>query len=106
MYELEIDLENKFRKFVKKQKGLTYKWTGSREKLDLIVVSHTGFVGLLELKKPDGTGRLTPQQKKIIHDIKKIVPGVAVVSDRFDECVSWYHMLSVGMFTKTEEMVE
>ncbi len=100
---LEIDLENKFRNFVKKQKGKTYKWTGSREKLDLIVVSHTGHVGLLELKHPAGTGRLTPQQEKLIREVKKIAPGVAVCSNDFVECVSWYHMLAKGLFTKKGE---
>jgi hypothetical protein len=100
---MEIDLENKFRRWVKKQKGLTYKWTGSREKLDLIVITHTGVVGLLELKNPDGGGKLTPQQAKILAAVRRRTPGVAVCSNDFEECVAWYHMLAKGLFLKFDE---
>jgi hypothetical protein len=94
---MEIDLENKFRRWVKKQGGHTYKWYGSKEKLDLIVVTHTGVIGLLELKNPDGSGRLLPQQKNIIKEIGRKTP---VCSNDFDECCAWYHATSMGLYLK------
>jgi len=100
---MEIDLENKFRNWVKRQGGRTYKWYGSKEKLDLIVITPSGTVGLLELKNPDGGGRLSPQQKKIINDVKRKTPGVAVCSADYDECKAWYMMLYKGMFLKLPE---
>ena len=102
---MEINLENKFRAWVKKQKGLTYKWTGSREKLDLIVVTHTGAVGLLELKNPDGGGKLTPQQKKILATVKRRAPGIAICSNDFEQCCAWYRMLADGTFFRPKETV-
>jgi len=92
--KLEIDLENEFRKWVKRQKGTTYKWTGCREKLDLIVVSHTGVIGLLELKNPNGTGRLSSQQAQVLRDVGKIDREIATCADSWEACVKWYENLA------------
>ena len=96
MKDLEIDIENRFRKWVAEQGGQTYKWTGGRKKLDLIVVTHTGVIGLLEMKRPK-TGRLRPQQEALIEEVDEIRPGVAFVCDNLAGCAMWYDIVSKGV---------
>lgn len=69
MRDLEQDLENQFIAYVEAQGGLTFKWAGSRRKLDRIVVTHTGVMFVIEFKRPGG-GKLTTHQQKIFDDLE------------------------------------
>ena len=89
---LEIDLENQFRSWVKTHGGITYKWEGKRKKLDLIVVTHRGTIGLLELKRPGG--RPTVQQAALIREVGSVRQGLAVCLDSLDACRAWYYALA------------
>lgn len=86
--KLEIDIENAFREWVRGRGGRTYKWTGSRKKLDLIVVPVNGPIGLCEVKRPGG--RPSPQQEELIAEVEEINPESVIISDDFDVLKNWY----------------
>jgi len=68
MIELEKDIEQTFVDWVIRQRGITYKWEGSRKKLDRIVVTSTGNILLIEFKKKTGS-KLSPHQKRIVTEM-------------------------------------
>jgi hypothetical protein len=90
---LEKDIEKKFCDWVEKQGGKTWKWTGGREKLDRIVLTHTGVMGLIEFKKPV-TGRLSEQQKEIVEFILGIDPRIVCVCDDLSYAKTWYYYIA------------
>jgi hypothetical protein len=90
---LEKDIEKKFCGWVEKQGGKTWKWTGGRKKLDRIVLTHTGVMGLIEFKKPI-TGRLSEQQKEIVKDIHSIDKHKVCVGYCLDYSKAWYNYLA------------
>jgi hypothetical protein len=90
---LEKDIEKKFCAWVEKQGGKTWKWTGGREKLDRIVLTHTGVMGLIEFKKPV-TGRLSEQQKEIVKGVSDIDPCLVCVCNNLDYAKIWYHYIA------------
>ena len=67
MITLEKDIEQKFGDWVKHKGGLSYKWEGSRKKLDRIVVTNNGTILLIEFKKPGG--KPTTHQKALMKEL-------------------------------------
>ena len=63
--KLEKDDEQRFVDWVESRGGKCYKWTGSRKKLDRIVVTHLGAVMLFEFKR-SSDGRLSAHQEEIL----------------------------------------
>ena len=90
--KLEKDIERQFCEWVEQQGGKTWKWSGKREKLDRIVLTHTGVIGLLEIKKPGGV--LSPQQKKMLKQIARIDTCLTEVCDNLEDCKKWYILLA------------
>ena len=85
--ELEKDIEQAFVEWVKMKGGLTYKWEGSRRKLDRIVVANGGKIFFVEFKKPGG--RLTAHQKKIVNELQ-YHDAPHLVTDNLKEAKQYY----------------
>jgi len=73
---LEKDIENKFVEWVESQGGKAMKWTGSREKFDRIIMTHTAQLFLLEFKKPGG--ELTAHQFDLLDEMREIANKAAL----------------------------
>lgn len=85
---LEQDIEDKFCKWAVKQGGLTYKWEGSRKKVDRIVITHTGTILLIEFKLP--SGNLSAHQWELIDEVKKISKRVRVCTS-VEQAMEFYY---------------
>lgn len=90
MIILEKDIEDTFCTWVEQQGGKTWKWSGKRKKLDRIVKTHTGVIGLLELKKPGG--KLRQGQIDVIQEVDD--PELADWVDSLEDAKTWYNQLA------------
>lgn len=79
---LEKDLERKLYNRVKKRGGLCIKLVGYNGIPDRLIVMPGGHVGFVELKRPDGKGRLTEIQKLWQRDLKELGCFATVFSDK------------------------
>lgn len=95
--KLEKEDETKFDTWVEQRGGRSYKWTGSRYKLDRVVVTHLGTVMLVEWKTE--TGALTEHQKEILkhaHSTGHVQSVVTVRSLEEAKVVYGNHCFEIG----------
>lgn len=78
---LEKDLEQKLYRRVRKLGGKCIKLAYYKGIPDRLIILPGGHIGFVELKRPDGKGRLAPEQKRWQSDLHDLGCYATVFSD-------------------------
>ncbi|MAT51065.1 MAG: nuclease [Porticoccaceae bacterium] len=86
----EAALESRFAEYVRRQGGFAVKFSpfGIKGFPDRIVLLPGGIIGFVELKNPNGKGRVSQSQRRAHRTLRYLGFNV-IVSHRMEELVAW-----------------